>query len=149
MRLLDVVAQVESSGNQFAIRRESSLILSRPVWLFGVGNANENLLKQHNALLDEATATACVCSSWGLYQILGGNLYAPNVGLAVSILDYLCNTSLQEEYALKFMSNIEFNGEMQFDDLSASEVIEFAERFNGPGQPEVYAAALRRAAARG
>ena len=139
--LADVVARVESSGNPWAVRYES---LHRPL-------APYIARMVRVAVCSYATAQVLCQSSWGLYQIMGDELMA--LGLGQSPVQYCSDPGIQRFMFQKYLT---VNGLLYADippaDFFAPEheadVLDFARRYNGPGQPAVYAANLRNAFAR-
>jgi len=118
--LQDLVSAVESSNNPKIWRFEPNYKPSQS----GLSN-----IKKYYKGLSNATYNIVLASSWGLYQIMGDNLY--NMGLQVSIMDYLDDVNLQGEYYKKYVTSRNI-------DYSLAEIISnpasrdnFSLRYNG------------------
>jgi len=138
--LADVVSFVESYHRPDSIRFE-------PAWV-----SDPHTVARMAALADCDTATArvlCACS-WGFYQIMGENLVS--LGLPFSPIAYCGNPTLQAQFFHDFCAanGVENVLAIPLPQLFAPgplpvELIEFARVYNGPGDPQRYALALRSA----
>lgn len=125
--LSDLIAQVESSSNPWAIRYEplhqsTQVFVSRMAAIVGCSND---------------TARVLCAMSWGLYQIMGDELIS--LGLKTSPLIYCDNGPAQHEYFSKFLA------EKGIADYTLSDIIDnadkrayFAGKYNGPGNVDAY-----------
>lgn len=136
-----IVAQVESAGRLSAIRFEPakwSHYLVSP-------SAPEVAICAHYNECSTDTARMICASSWGLYQLMGFNLYAPphygGYGLTGSIHEFWADGEQIQEAAFAW-----FLKSRRIDDITAEQLandpnarLRFATAYNGPGQPAVYA----------
>ncbi len=128
LTLADLIAQAESSNNKFAIRYEPthkpSLTFVSRMMAF--------------AKCSRDTAIVLCSSSWGLYQIMGDELMA--LGLPFSPIYYCNDTALQYSYFNEVL-NEKGLAAYTLDNIINNEDdrLHFAIKYNGPGQPEVYA----------
>ena len=140
MILLDAVEIVESSRNQFAIRFEPSLFQTRPIWAID----DEPLISTINKC-DRETAIMIACTSFGAWQMLGCNIYA--CGYKNPIGNFFDAFATQQMLAEQFIRECGAEPLSDMAQLSDAALLAFATRWNGPGNPQAYLAALRRAAA--
>jgi hypothetical protein len=146
MNLLAAIALVESSGNHMATRFEPGLYASPPRWLI----AGLHNLQTFNPHLSTDEALRLLCTSVGLYQILCGNLYGPDVNFGQDIGAYLFSENAQNLYGATFAQKAAgavgtsvWNEVSGIDDQTG---LAFAAKYNGPGQPATYWAAIKKAA---
>lgn len=137
MTLIEAIARVESNQNPCAMRFEPDLYSRYPAW----AASEEALIRRLNEC-DADTARAIACTSWGSYQLLGVNVYA--MGYNASIMRY--STMAQGVQARRFVIRCEANPDADMSKLSEIDLVQFATHWNGPGNPQAYAAALRKAA---
>ena len=140
MILLDAVEIVESSRNQFAIRFEPSLFQTRPMWAID----DEPLISTINKC-DRETAIMIACTSFGAWQMLGCNIYSQ--GYKNPIANFFEARAAQQLLAEQFIRECGAEPLADMVRLSDPTLLDFARRWNGPGNPQAYLAALRRAAA--
>src|SRR5258707_128223 len=105
MELADVIARIESSGNQWAQRFERlHLGASGPTLLSRIVAANK---------CSDATADVYASMSHGLFQLMGFRLYGDpardtrNLGYAGSVWGFLADANLQRQF---FTTYCERNG---------------------------------------
>ena len=141
--LADVVAQVESSDNPDAIRYEPIVHSRFKNITPGTDNYYilENIMKYNNCNLQ----TACVLASmsFGKYQIMGENLYGNMIDLKYGVIDYLSDEEDQEISFEVFVSKIGFYYGQIFYLMTDNDLLKFATRYNGPGNPEAYVKAMK------
>ena len=125
--LADLIAQVESSGNQYALRFESA------------HNPYDNKIATMATLCKCSRVTAKVlCQmSFGLFQIMGDNLV--DLGLSTNVFLYCDSIARQNEMFNRYC--IRNNCEYTLGDIINVEEdrLDFARKYNGPGNVEVYA----------
>lgn len=127
--IAELIALVESNNNQYAMRYE-------PMYSVQSG-AVSVYAKDNNVSL--ATAHICLCSSWGLYQIMGANLFA--YGLTSNMLQYCNSIPLQNMYFQKFLTKNNLNNltsDYQSFVSDDSKLAEFARVYNGPSNIDDY-----------
>lgn len=83
--LASIVARVESAGNQWAMRFEPA-VYDRPPF----PPAWDACVKANRC--SRATGKAILSMSWGLYQIMGFNLYDRKIGLDVPVGVFMSDT---------------------------------------------------------
>jgi hypothetical protein len=145
LTLIQALAVVESSGNTLAMRYEPSLDKTPPRWLMA-GMAN---LQIGNPLLSFDAEMKVLSTSFGRYQILGGNLYGPSVCFNGPISDFLFDDNQQDYWSLIFIQKIAgehgLSASTEVADISDTVLEDFSSSWNGPGNPSAYAARLREA----
>jgi hypothetical protein len=144
--LLQCIGIIESHGRYHATRFESHLHTSPPVWLM---RGFDNLVKFNPDLVHGAHRIA-LATSYGKYQILGGNIYMSKQWNGIQYekpLDTWINSEAdQEEFgALQIRLMTRFSDQMLLRDMSNDDVALVARRYNGPGAIAAYSAKLRRA----
>lgn len=115
----ELVALIESSRNQYAIRFEPS---------FAVAYTKSILIEKYN-LVTHSTANVIGKTSWGMFQIMGVNIY--HLGYQKQIGEFLC--SLEDQMGI-FKKYLEVNGiDFTLDELRESQEKreKFAKRYNG------------------
>ena len=127
--LIDVIAELESSNNQYALRFESELML------ITYNSEILNTIIKYNQC-DEITAKMIYNTSWGLYQIMGFNLYS--MGLKTNVIAYCAEKSIQTIYFIQFLSenniNFKIQDMLQNNNLMAS----FIKTYNGNGTEQEF-----------
>ncbi|MGC9001298.1 hypothetical protein [Caldisericum sp.] len=122
MSFKEVIAYVESNNNQFAIRYEESYFIKAEK------KGNEKILNLIQAFnrCSKDTAKIIFATSFGLYQILGVNLYSI-CDLKYSIGEYLCNKDLQDTAFFNFCKRRDIDLEKVENELKSisEKVIEF------------------------
>jgi hypothetical protein len=140
MKLEAVISLVESSGQPHAIRFEPELYESDPQWI----ENQEAKIIAANHHCSKDTARQIAVTSYGLYQLLGANVW--NLGYTGDMGDFLNDVPGQMTIFNKF---IEPKGFVCVEDISSwapSRWTSFAAFYNGPGAVEAYVAAMRKAA---
>lgn len=147
--LAEVVAIVESDGNSSAIRFEPGVYATFKLTDDQTANSIGALIRQiegiHNCSPD--TARVILSSSWGRFQVMGETLYGNGYGSG--IVAYL---SSDADQIASFETFCRFAGMADADLADCSwllgtdpRALQFATRYNGPGQPTEYLARLRQA----
>lgn len=125
--LSELIAQAESSNNQFAARFEPAY------------HPNPENVKKLAVDIGCTYSTAeILCSiSWGLFQIMGNNLV--EMGLSISPIQYCSSIPIQQMYFQKYIT--ENHCAYTLDDIlnDSAKRLDFAEKYNGPGMPHQYA----------
>ncbi len=143
--LAEVIAEVESSNDQFAIRYE-------PVVHLRFKNMDsddddyyilEDIMIRNNCNL----STACVLAamSFGKYQIMGENLYDNQIKTTLNVVSYCGDEEAQDEAFERFIAGIGFTSDLPFFSISNEDRLKFATHYNGPGNPEAYVKAMNKA----
>lgn len=124
--LKSLIAQVESSNNQFAVRYESSY--------FGRVKNSDLCSRRWNCTF--TTARFLLSCSWGLYQIMGENLV--NLGLSESPIKYCNDRILQDAMFAQYC--LVNHCDYSLSDIinNESKRIDFAKKYNGVGNFENY-----------
>ena len=125
--LADLIAQVESDGNQYALRFEK-FYTAKEQNILTMGTLNK---------CSQITAEILCKMSFGFFQIMGDNLIS--LGLSINIFSYCNWISLQQQMFSRYC--IRNSCEYTLDDVINDETkrIDFARKYNGPGNVEVYA----------
>jgi hypothetical protein len=142
MMIYEAIRQVESSGNYLAVRFEPNLYYGTSgEWQF----SKCQLIQNYN-VCDKATARCIACTSFGAFQLLGVNIY--DMGYTSSIFNYVNDAATQYNIAEKFFNSLNspFSFTSSVEEQTFEELISFATKWNGPGNPSGYAKALQRAA---
>ena len=136
MELADVIAQLESNGNQYAQRFERlHLGASSRGLLARIATANK---------CSSATADVFAAMSHGLYQIMGFRLYGDpstnkkNLGYTGSIASFLAQPTTQKILFYRYCEQSEIL--FSIDELITDAVkrAKFAEVYNGPENVSAY-----------
>lgn len=163
--VIDAVCEVESGGSAFLndgrpkILFEAHLFgrltggrwsrshpnISAPSWdrsLYGPGGAHQYDRLKEAIELDRFAALQS--ASWGRFQILGMNYKTVGYDDVEAFVKDMCDSEASQLQAfLNFCEHNHLNGALRSRDWET-----FALRYNGPGQVDHYAAALRSAFAR-
>ncbi len=139
MTLIEAVAHVESGADPYAMRFEPALYgrCSPTAW-----QCSQREAIQRANHCDTATADMIACTSWGAYQLLGVNIYAN--GYADAISDY-ANAPQEAEmraFVQSWGAGFESLLDTEVDAIPSDQLLAFARRYNGPGDPQAYASAL-------
>lgn len=141
MDLAGVIKSIESGGNPQAVRFEPGVYgwdLSPPNRAAIV----ERVRSIHDC--SHGTAHALFSMSFGLFQLMGFNLYDPDQGLwSGTVFDYVNAPALQEATFQKFIEHhrIDFTLEELLGDPAKMEL--FVRTWNGPGDVDGYSARIR------
>lgn len=133
-----VVSAVESGGNQFAVRFERGIF--NRITNQGTSPCVDRIIKIHHCSDD--TARSIYATSYGLYQIMGFNLYS-KLSCTVPYMDFLNDRVLQlQMFAafLKFNNMLNFTVETLVSDPVA--LNKFSAAYNGPGNVNAYSAKI-------
>lgn len=139
-KLSEVIASIESNGLKSAIRFEPSLHDRSLNGQSHINFALTNIALYNRCTLE--TARVISCTSWGLFQLMGFNLYNPPISLKVPILEFVSNEDMQGSALNAFLDhNSMLVGVATLrDDLQ--ERLDFARKYNGPAETSSYAAKL-------
>lgn len=163
--VIDAVCEVESGGSAFLKDGRPKILfeahvfgrltggrwsrshpnISAPSWdrsLYGAAGAHQYERLAEAIELDRFAALQS--ASWGRFQILGLNYKAVGYADVEDFVKEACDSEANQLKAfLNFCEHNHLNGALRTRDWEA-----FALRYNGPGQVDHYAAALRAAYAR-
>jgi len=128
--LADLIAQVESAGNQFAVRFESAY----------VPNGVNVLNMARKCQISQSTAYTLCKMSFGLFQIMGSNLVG--MGLQVSPIEYCSDSIMQVDFFNRYCiaNHINFTLDEILNDETKRK--QFAHNYNGPGNVVNYSQIL-------
>jgi hypothetical protein len=136
-KLSAAIAAIESSGDPWAMRFEPALYQRppRPRIINAIMTA---------CRCNAATARVIYCTSFGLYQIMGFNLYGA-CNVRVSAGEYMSNAALQNDALASFLRTAGFAATA--DDLLRDNklLMHFATMYNGVGNVANYANKLKAA----
>lgn len=133
--LLRVIAQTESADWRYAVRFESAT--------YGV-TEREYPKSLHNCQVanrcSQDTAKMICATSWGVYQMMGFNIYGDNspcklTAIGLFICDDICQENMQE-YFLRSIGHSETTWEQM--KLSSQVREGFISKYNGPGAVDAY-----------
>lgn len=122
MDLSHVIMGIESSGNAHALRFESALYEKATL-----GTIWSTIAQVNKCTL--VTARMIAYTSFGLYQIMGFNLYT--LGLNVDIGDYLGDAVLQSQLFAEFLALKGINFTLQELLTDPVKMSKFATTYNG------------------
>jgi hypothetical protein len=139
--LMRIIRQVESGNRSDAIRFEPTVFSG---W---AGESSEQGFVQRIADINHCdfdTAKVLFSTSFGLYQLMGFNIYS--LGFVRPIVEFWSDHTLQDIYFHKFL--IKNNINIPWSTLKSNPELlaHFASVYNGPGGRVTYAAAMTRAA---
>jgi hypothetical protein len=117
--LSELIAQTESANKPFALRFEPH---------YQPSQANVLKCAAMNQCTYPTAEMICRCS-WGLFQIMGDNLYS--LGLDMSISQYWTDTDIQATYFHRFLAAKKIDFEL--DEILADKSVRerFASKYNG------------------
>ncbi len=144
--LAQAIAQVESSGNPHAQRFEST------AWAAQIASPGATWMQPAIGAItaihacSHETAVQIACTSYGLYQEMGFNLWNPT-GFTYhgDNVDFCSSPAAQGAAFQDFCSRngIAWSAEELLGD--PTKLLAFATAYNGPGNPQAYAARVRAA----
>jgi hypothetical protein len=139
--LQDCIQWVESGNHAEAMRFEPTLFTSRPAW---VVNQIAKIQYAHGGATscDTNTAMQIACTSYGLYQILGANIYASG-DFKNSIFDFVFDLLFQEDAFQRFIAPHGFTPDEDLSTWNDERFAAFATFYNGPGNVASYVKAMR------
>lgn len=144
IELADVIAQVESSTKDSAIRFEAGLYSS---WVTASPNPARDTIARtirniHNS--SNNTARMIACTSWGRYQILGENIYSL-CGCLRDVMGYVADPGYQRVCFDVFLQRRKIA--FLLEDLIADPAKrqQFISTYNGPNAVEAYWGAMKSA----
>jgi len=134
-----VIRYVESSNDPHALRFEPGTYEN----LGALSSAQIALLDKiaHFNKCDFATAKVIYSSSFGYYQMMGFNIYS--LGFGDNIFSFCDSDAYQEDIFTDFLDSRAIN--LPWSELKADQtkLLNFARVYNGPGDPQAYAARMR------
>lgn len=142
--LARALASVESSRNQWALRFEP-VLYARAAWA-GHGDVIARIVSANHCSV--ATAEMIFCSSFGLYQIMGENLYS-RCNVHASVGEYLATVDYQNEALAGELGALALTDTAAVLLADPDRLDRFAAFYNGPGDVADYAAQIRAALAMG
>lgn len=145
--LADVIEQNESGGIAGSIKFEPKTFQSfQSAGLSWARGSFPRIERLHNC--DQVTAEMIAATSWGLYQIMGFNLYDEGTcNLQVDVGAYLASRELQAGALADFLrvQRIDFTVQEIEGDLARR--LQFIRAYNGPGDVAGYWALTQRSIA--
>jgi hypothetical protein len=149
--LRNVIAQLESGYNVYAMRFEPNFYQRIRARFDDAGdesarNAMRLYVKIHGYTPSKDTMAAICATSWGMYQILGWNLFVYGL-IGVPLPEWQKNPVIQDSSFDAFLARNGFDGwgDRPYNQISDSEKRQFARMYNGPGNVVGYVAAMDRA----
>lgn len=129
-----IVAEIESANYARALRFEPSVYgrMREPVFSPVVAR----IIHVHSC--SHETAYMIGATSWGLFQLMGFNIYSDELSFGGPIFDWVTSTSIQTNDFFAFVSKRKID--LSPDELCFKSAREkFAEVYNGPGNVTAYA----------
>ncbi len=119
--------------------------ISQPSWVHDYGAAGAHQYDRlHEAILLNREA-ALKSASWGKYQIMGSNFAEAGYDNVEAFIEDMCHDEgYQLDAFVAFVQNTGIDKALDSEDWRS-----FAYHYNGPGQVEVYATQIAKAAANG
>ena len=136
--LQDVIARIESSGNPFALRFEPAVYAGDVA-----PSVAARIATLHGA--DYETGRVIAATSWGLFQIMGFNLWAGPHAYTGTLYEFCADTIAQRLAFETFLADRGMNFTLAELLGNANKLIAFAAAYNGDGIR--YARAMRESAA--
>lgn len=136
--LNDLIAQVESGNNPWAMRFEPAFTPS----------TGAIAIARKMMLASDATLRTICATSWGKYQIMGENLYSAHSsshGVLTAIKlwpgEFMASVGVQDSFFSMLLTIWGINFPLADVVSEQSDVarLAFARRYNGPGNPQAYA----------
>lgn len=137
LTLAEVIAKVESANNQYALRFEPMTYDRLASSNIGVVTPIMREIMNKNAC-SAHTSKMVYSTSFGLYQFMGFNLY-DRLQIGVSVGEFMANRLLQDRAFDKFVTLNKINFTVVGLMASEDARLEFASRYNGPGNTKAYA----------
>ena len=139
--LAKVIATVESGPFPFAVRFEPTVYTAR--YGYSAGRPDEAAAMKANRC-NLLTARMICSTSWGLFQLMGFNLYSPAIALPISVIAFGFDSETQFDTFKKFVRLNGFDPD-NFDFTDETLIERFARSYNGPGDVANYAAKMKAA----
>ena len=136
--LQDVIARIESSGNPFALRFEPTVYTADVA-----PSVAARIATLHGA--DYETGRVIASTSWGLFQIMGFNLWAGAHAYNGTLYEFCADTIAQRLAFETFLADRGMNFTLAELLGNANRLIAFAAAYNGDGIR--YARTMRKSAA--
>lgn len=146
--LAQVIAEVESGGNPYAIRFEPTIYQRLIVGSSGPSVAMGRIQSYMKIAAPDAniiTLAMIASTSWGKYQILGDNLYNPmRCRLSIPIGLFMSDISSQEQSFADFVASkrVDISSHMDFSTLTPALKQDFADFYNGDAAFSQYVARM-------
>ncbi len=136
-----VVARVEATDFPYPIRYEEADAkqFGLPSW---GANAYRRIIDRNK--VNPPTARVIFWSSWGMWQMMGFNLYGDFIDWPNAVIPFAFDTENQLQVFKRFIGSGHFS-DQDFNVMDADTVYAFARFYNGPGNPSAYVASLRKA----
>lgn len=137
--LAQVVSEVESGGNQFAVRFERGIF--NRITNQGSSPCVDRIIRIHRC--SEDTARVIYSTSYGLYQIMGFNLYGKLSCTAPYMWGFLNDTVLQLKMFTEYLK-LNNMDKLTVETLVSDPVAlnNFSAAYNGPGNVNAYSAKI-------
>jgi hypothetical protein len=135
-RLIDVAKIVESSDRLKVSRFEPVMFSNKPTWVLPLLPT----IQRYNPGIDRDTALQYACTSYGLFQILGVNIY--DKGYKQTVFDFVVNENDQEAIYSAFVSAKGFDPNENVTSWPLERLLDYATFYNGPANPEAYVSAM-------
>lgn len=137
--IADVIGAIESSNNPAAMRFEFSTYQHAPI----ASHIIDTIMECN--LCNVATARMIYATSWGEFQLMGFNLYSPDIcAYRNNIARYLVQSHDQfvtfDSYLFRMPLNLKLTSQSNavlFDDPNLR--VQFARLYNGNGNFQAYA----------
>jgi hypothetical protein len=142
MSLEQVTAIVESGNCATAMRFEPVTFSNKPLW---ITRQIPTIQKGHGGSVhcDYDTALQIGCTSYGLFQMLGANIYAD--GYAYTIFDFGMDENAQKAMFAAFCNDGRFSSSEDVTLWDDERFIKWAIYQNGPGNTSSYVAQMHKA----
>lgn len=131
--LANIIARIESSNMLSAVRFEPDVFSQNT---FSLASLRQKIARENFCSLD--TAKVISATSYGLYQLMGYNLYG--LGFDQPVLYFWNSAKLQLEYFEKFLEREQINYSWNYLKSNKNALMEFAAKYNGDA--ENYSAAM-------
>lgn len=141
--LENVVSQIESSNNHLAVRYEPTLFSAKELWVLNTLPK----VQRANPGISYDTALMIACTSLGLYQCLGANIYA--LGYGKTWAEFATDPVAQDGIFIQFLKPAGFTS---LEDVTLWDDVrfgKFATFQNGPGNVQAYVSKMKQIIAKG
>lgn len=144
--IADLIADLETHSNPSGVRFEPALYARyeamQDVPARTILRGIETVIARFNAC-SIPTANMIAATSWGEWQLLGVNVYDPAAGnFQGSIASYLANVEAQRDTFVRFITKRSLVYSLDLMRNDPALVRSFAEKYNGPGNVDDYAAKI-------
>ena len=133
--LVHVIASIESNNRREAIRYERAV---HQQVINGLYESSVNECRKWQPSCSLYTARMICSTSWGLYQIMGFNIYDTRFMFRKTLVEFLESTGEQTLLLEQFLNSKDINYRVDAMLADAAMLERFVRLYNGPGNVPAY-----------